>query len=525
MKIRSKYQNALLEIICMLYLFLFVYAAVSKLSVFDEFKIQIGQSAMLTPVADIVAWVIPFIEILIALLLLIPRLRLIGLYAAFNLMVMFTVYIFVILNFSDDIPCSCGGVIEKLGWTEHLFFNLAFVVLAAIGIYILNGQKKSLYPKTGFLVSQKRLYKPLLIHAFGGICFISLLFAFTHKGTERDMSFKRNFLYDAPHKTHELDLEYNGYYIAGADKENIYLANPRSPLQLTVVDSALQGKKTIKLSMDQDSLLMRSPRVRVMPPYFFVIDGTVPYVLRGHTKDWKAYSMLKNPLYFSYVEPIDSVTLAIQAMSRKTHEFALGTIHLGDTSTMTLSHKLLQKQVDGIFDVDGTLQYNQQKEQIIYTYRYRNQYIVANDNLELERLGKTIDTISLAQIQVGSIASKNAKKMAAPALMVNKYSTTYGNYLFVNSKLLGRKEPLVLWKKSSVIDIYNIKNNSYWFSFYVEDINDSKLRSFSIINNTFVGLIGNYVVTYHLKDIFNEVQPVTVKLQDQKNQTQILKTL
>ncbi|MDO5968179.1 hypothetical protein Q4Q35_00010, partial [Flavivirga aquimarina] len=60
--------------------------------------------------------------------------------------------------------------------------------------------------------------------------------------------------------------------------------------------------------------------------------------------------------------------------------------------------------------MDGTLQYNQQRQELVYTYRYRNQYIVANDSLQLQRLGKTIDTISQAQIQVGTIASKNQQK-------------------------------------------------------------------------------------------------------------------
>ncbi|WP_303319226.1 MauE/DoxX family redox-associated membrane protein [Flavivirga abyssicola] len=147
MKINSKYKNALLEVICFLYILLFVYAAMSKLLVFDEFKIQIGQSAMLTPFASIIALVIPSLEILIALLLLVPRFKLLGMFAAFNLMVMFTAYIFIILNFSNDIPCSCGGVLEKMGWTEHLFFNIAFVILAFIGILILNEQKNYITPK------------------------------------------------------------------------------------------------------------------------------------------------------------------------------------------------------------------------------------------------------------------------------------------------------------------------------------------------------------------------------------------
>ncbi len=141
MKISSKYKNVLLELICILYILLFVYAAVNKFLVFDEFVIQIGQSPVLTAYAGWVAWVVPSLEILISLMLVIPRFRLLALYAAFTLMVMFTAYIFIILNFSDYIPCSCGGVLEKLGWTEHLIFNIAFVILAFIGIIIISPQK------------------------------------------------------------------------------------------------------------------------------------------------------------------------------------------------------------------------------------------------------------------------------------------------------------------------------------------------------------------------------------------------
>ncbi len=363
-------------------------------------------------------------------------------------------------------------------------------------------------------MTQKKLYILLFICTIGSIGFISLLFAFTNKGPERDMSFKRGFLHDAPKKIHELDLEYNGYYIAGAYNNKIYLGNSQSPLYLITVDTTLDHKQEIRLAIDQDSLPLRSPQLRIIPPYFFLMDGTIPYILRGRTEDWKGYSMLENPFYFNQAQPIDSVTLAIRTISSKTKKFALGTIRFSDSTTLTLSHKLLKKQVDGIFDVDGTLQYNRQQQQLVYTYRYRNQYIVANDNLQTQLLGKTIDTISQTQIQVGTIVSKNQKKMSTPALMVNKSSSTSGNYLFVNSQILGKTESLILWEKSSVIDVYDIVNNRYEFSFYVENIGKNKLKTFYVMNDKFIGLIGNHMVIYQLGNRFKELQTPTVTVQN-----------
>ena len=48
-------------------------------------------------------------------------------------MVMFTTYIFIIMHFSEHVPCSCGGVLQRLGWQEHLIFNIVFVMLGIIG--------------------------------------------------------------------------------------------------------------------------------------------------------------------------------------------------------------------------------------------------------------------------------------------------------------------------------------------------------------------------------------------------------
>src|SRR5690606_12650117 len=124
-------------IVSLLFILLFVYAAVSKLVDYGNFRVQLGQSPLLTAYAHVVAWAVPAIELIIAVGLVSPKLRLRGLYASFALMVMFTAYIVIILNFTEFIPCSCGGVLENLGWTEHLIFNIVFILLAAVGILLL----------------------------------------------------------------------------------------------------------------------------------------------------------------------------------------------------------------------------------------------------------------------------------------------------------------------------------------------------------------------------------------------------
>lgn len=132
----DKTKKVALEIICFLFILLFTYAAVMKLIDVQKFTVQIGQSPLLTDFARVVAWVIPISELLIAGMLAITRFRLVGLYASFSLMVMFTAYIIAILTIDENIPCSCGGVLESMGWTEHLIFNIGFVILGLGGILL-----------------------------------------------------------------------------------------------------------------------------------------------------------------------------------------------------------------------------------------------------------------------------------------------------------------------------------------------------------------------------------------------------
>ncbi|UMB54206.1 hypothetical protein MKD41_01705 [Lutibacter sp. A64] len=122
--------------ICYLYVLMLVYAATSKLLDFETFKIQLGQSPLLSSFTDWIAIIVPASEFSIAALLLIPRFRFIGLFTSYLLMVLFTAYIYIILNYSAFVPCSCGGILEKMTWNQHLVFNIIFIVFAIIAFLL-----------------------------------------------------------------------------------------------------------------------------------------------------------------------------------------------------------------------------------------------------------------------------------------------------------------------------------------------------------------------------------------------------
>lgn len=126
----------IIEAVSFLLIVLFIYAAVSKILDFSNFRVQLGKSPILDLFASTIAVVVPTIEILISFILIFKKTRKLGLYASFALLMMFTFYLIVILNYSYYIPCSCGGILQGLSWRAHILFNSLFIGATALAILI-----------------------------------------------------------------------------------------------------------------------------------------------------------------------------------------------------------------------------------------------------------------------------------------------------------------------------------------------------------------------------------------------------
>ena len=126
-------RNLIIEIISSLLILLFVYTAISKLLDFTNFKSVLSRSPLIGGKAVFVAFALPITELLVALLLFIPRTRLWGLRGSVALMTVFTIYLAYMISFSPHLPCSCGGVLKQMTWRQHLVFNIFFLLLSISG--------------------------------------------------------------------------------------------------------------------------------------------------------------------------------------------------------------------------------------------------------------------------------------------------------------------------------------------------------------------------------------------------------
>jgi hypothetical protein len=137
-------KTTIIEIIIFLYIVLFLYTGISKLIEYSVFKEQLSESPILKTVAPLAAFMLPWMEFLIALMLVIPRWRLKGLYSALIMMISFTIYVVTLLSFSIQLPCSCGGIIAALSWPQHIIFNSSFILMAVIGIALQRQIRKDI---------------------------------------------------------------------------------------------------------------------------------------------------------------------------------------------------------------------------------------------------------------------------------------------------------------------------------------------------------------------------------------------
>ncbi|MEQ8469676.1 MAG: MauE/DoxX family redox-associated membrane protein [Marinoscillum sp.] len=122
------------QVVAGLLVLLFVYTAVSKLIDWEAFKYQMSSQPLPSFLSDLLIWVLPTVELAAAGCLMVKSMRMIGMVLSFMLMLCFTVYVgLAVSGVFGEVPCSCGGVLQSLGWGEHLAFNLVFLAIAGVG--------------------------------------------------------------------------------------------------------------------------------------------------------------------------------------------------------------------------------------------------------------------------------------------------------------------------------------------------------------------------------------------------------
>jgi uncharacterized membrane protein YphA (DoxX/SURF4 family) len=471
--------------ISLFFILLFSYAGGSKILDFENFQIQITQSPLLSAYAGFVSYATIITELVIVLLLVTPKFRLAGLYASLGIMSAFTIYIYLILNYSDFIPCSCGGILEKLGWTEHLIFNVICVILAILSILIIEntGGKRVLIT-----------WAKMTMMATVNICLVLYLYHSSEYILKKENNFTRRFRPHAIDYPQKIDLKTNSFYFAGSKGDSIFLGNITAPL---IMGKILPKFKTLEidtLTVSDKNLPFNAVQLQVNYPYFSLTDGRVPAIFEGIFPGKNAKLLMKDKLFFSQILMSDPHNYIYRTHHRIKNENIVGNINTS-TDLIQFNDKFLERQIDGVFDTDGKFVSDPLSGEYIYTYFYRNEYRRLGKDLKFLGNGRTIDSTYRAKIDIIS-NKEGVRKMSKPPIKVNTGQSAYNGLLFNMSSLKGRHESNSIWEKSKIIDVYDYKNNSYLYSFPIYNLKEYKARDFLVTENYFYVLIGNDIIKY-----------------------------
>jgi hypothetical protein len=242
----------------------------------------------------------------------------------------------------------------------------------------------------------------------------------------------------------------------------------------------------------------RRVRIEAVNKHFFVWDGMVPIIFKGSTDHWTANTFIDEPYYFSQAAIMDRNSLAVCSQSRESKKNMLGILSRDSVFRPSYNPSLLASEMDGVFDTDGQLLWNNTLQHLIYVYYYRNKFLVMDANLDLIYKGRTIDTVNQVQLEIASLKGSNTKKLNPNTITINKNAATDKNLLFIQSDRLGRYESNKILAEAEIIDVYDIDKNRYQFSFYLYRPSKLHMRAFMVRDLRLYAFMGSHLISYKL---------------------------
>ncbi len=298
---------------------------------------------------------------------------------------------------------------------------------------------------------------------------------------KRDIPFARSVTLDS-------DL----YYFAGWMGDKVYLANPDIPLAVLAIHDTVQQVIPI-----QNLTGVKASRISIDSPYFYLSDLYSYTIYKGNSSSWTVDKTIHNRIFFSESLPISTTSTVLRTFNHDRTTYQLSKENIHHEKPMN-APGLLQKQIDGLFCTDGMLLFDKGKHRILYTYYYRNEFICADTNLVLLYRGKTIDTVSRANIKVEKISSMGISTLASPPAVVNRATYAAEGKLYINSNLIADNEDSNAFKSSDVVDLYDTTTGKYLFSFYLPKSGNQRMRHFAIHGGRLFVLRGQRLDIYRM---------------------------
>ena len=137
----NKSSGIYLSVLLFYFILLFSFSGIVKLTDPSFINLWINEPFLFKRyLSEVLATGFPITEIIIAALISIEKTRIVGIYFALALSILYIGYaIWNLLN-AYEMPCSCTGLIAKFSWKQYLYFNLFNLILGISTIRIIKNK-------------------------------------------------------------------------------------------------------------------------------------------------------------------------------------------------------------------------------------------------------------------------------------------------------------------------------------------------------------------------------------------------
>jgi len=294
------------------------------------------------------------------------------------------------------------------------------------------------------------------------------------------------------------------YDFAGWIDNSLYLRNVDVPFALVEVrENSISD--TIRVSYPVTDKITTA-QIYIDSPFFYLGDLNNYVIYKGNINNWTVQEQVNGPQFFSEYLPVSDSAIVYRTVTSSKTEYRLvmESVHQFFDGT-----GLIQTQIDGLFCTDGMLRFDQMTRSVVYIYFYRNQFIRTNLKLQLLARNRTIDTTSHAKISVAHNAKDKYASLSSPPYIVNRAVECSEGKLLINSNLIADNESRDTFQSADVIDVYDLTDGGYMFSFYIPRNNGDKLTHFELRENQLFVLRGGTLEIYEPNpSLITDITPV-----------------
>lgn len=346
--------------------------------------------------------------------------------------------------------------------------------------------------------------KALAICFLSSITTVGIMYGIHHQVKPTKNDFMRSFVRSGVLQQHALERAVAGYQIIGTFPNKIILSNPQKPDTLVSLSDTLTDR--------QYHLLTTTDQTTIIPGTQISMDSTRLYAFTPYSK--KLYtgtfpegvlSPLKHELSGSATQicALDSPFFILRTYTGFNASTAQAELQRYSITVPTISSPItftLQKQKEVQFSTKGHLLYNRYLQRLIYVYLYRNQFDVMDTTLQRVLEGNTLDTIKQVNLTPHKNLTTDITVLANKLPVVNRAVCTTDSLLYIHSGMMADNETLKAFKKNNVVDIYNLANGSYQFSFYIPNYKEQSLHSFKVYQDKLIVLYRYAIVIYTMPE-------------------------